>query len=206
MTQEQKKKRRGIPLWACILFVFACMAAWPFVLPLACAPLGQARPGPVAHDCRSQLKLGWKYLRYYIPEMEKDEAWTPPPDWTVQDLILETDYPLFMSCPVHFLQENFGKKKQGYLVFPVSASVVFDESLQPSVPIVMDLPGAHGKFGTNVLYSDGTVNPLTTEEAEKLVAEQSPVPLQPAYANVRGEDGEFHLVRVQPASKPTETP
>ena len=203
MTPEEKK-RRGIPLWAFLLFVFACMAASPF----SCwwVPLGQARPEPVAHDCRSQLKLGWKYLRYYIPETEKDEAWTPPPDWTVQDLVLETDYPLFMSCPVHFLPENSGKKKQGYLVFPVAASVVFDESLQPPVPIVMDLPGAHEKFGTNVLYSDGTIKILTKEEAEKLVSEQSPVPLKPAYVNVRGEDGSFHLVRTQPASKTTETP
>jgi hypothetical protein len=39
-------------------------------------------------------------------------------------------------------------------------------------------PGAHREFGTNVLYSNGDVKTLTLEEAEKLVAEQSPVPLE----------------------------
>ena len=34
------------------------------------------------------------------------------------------------------------------------------------------------KLGANVLYSDGTVRRLTTGEAEKLFAEQSPVPLK----------------------------
>ena len=168
----KKKKRQGIPLWVVILFFFACIAVWR----IWSVPLGQASPSAVAEDCRSQLKRGWKYLRYFIQNEKKDEA--PPSDWTVQDLIQETDYPIFMSCPVHFLQENFGKKRQGYLVFPVSASLVFDESLQPPVPIIMDLPGAHKKYGTNVLYSDGTVQVLTTRVAEKLVAEQHPVPLE----------------------------
>ena len=66
-----------------------------------------------------------------------------------------------------------------YLVFPVSASAVLDGSLQPPVPILMCPPGAHGgKRGTPVLYSDGSVKSLTTEEAKKLVAEQSPIPLK----------------------------
>ena len=67
---------------------------------------------------------------------------------------------------------------QPYLVFPVPASVVLDGSLPEPVPILMCPPGAHGKRGSNVLYSDGTVNRLTTEDAEKLVAEHSPVPLK----------------------------
>ena len=65
-----------------------------------------------------------------------------------------------------------------YLVFPVPASVVLDGSLQQPVPILMCPPGAHGDKRTPVLYSDGTVNRLTAEEAEKLVAERSPVPLK----------------------------
>lgn len=35
-----------------------------------------------------------------------------------------------------------------------------------------------GKLGANVLYSDGTTKAMTSEEAEKLVAEKSPVPLE----------------------------
>ena len=66
-----------------------------------------------------------------------------------------------------------------YLVFPVPASVVLDGSLPEPVPILMCPPGAHGdKRGSNVLYSDGSTKSLTVEEAEKLVAEQSPVPLK----------------------------
>ena len=66
-----------------------------------------------------------------------------------------------------------------YLVFPVSASAVLDVSLQPPVPILMCPPGAHGdKRGSIVLYSDGSTKSLTVEEAEKLVAEQSPVPIK----------------------------
>ena len=68
--------------------------------------------------------------------------------------------------------------RQPYLVFPVPALVVFDDSLQPPVPIVMCPPGAHRKYGTNVLYSNGDVKTLTLEEAEKLVAEQHPMPLK----------------------------
>ena len=66
-----------------------------------------------------------------------------------------------------------------YLVFPVPASAVLNGSLPEPVPILMCPPGAHGdKRGSVVLYSDGSTKSLTTEDAEKLVAEQSPVPLK----------------------------
>ncbi len=67
-----------------------------------------------------------------------------------------------------------------YHVFSVPAMLVFQRSEDAApIPIVMDLPGEHGEErGSMVLYSDGTVRRLTTEEAEKLVAEQSPVPLK----------------------------
>ena len=75
-----------------------------------------------------------------------------------------------------------------YLVFPVSSSVVFDESLQKPVPILMCWGGAHdGKRGSMVLYSDGSQKCLSTEEAEKLVSEQSPVPLEIIFET--GHDG-----------------
>jgi len=123
-----------------------------------------------------------------------------PPEWTVADLIREavrldrqkthppTPESAFSCQAAH----------QPYLVFPVSASVVFDRSLPEPVPILMCPPGEHGKkaswfkkppkfasapdnawkYGTPVLYSDGTVGILSTEDAEKLFKEQSPVPLE----------------------------
>ena len=77
-----------------------------------------------------------------------------------------------------------------YLVFPVPASVVLDGSLQQPVPILMCPPGAHGDKRTPVLYSDGTVNRLTAEEAEKLVAERSPVPLKIVFESNPETEGE----------------
>ena len=78
-----------------------------------------------------------------------------------------------------------------YLVFPVPASAVLNGSLQPPVPILMCPPGAHGdKRGSVVLYSDGTVNRLTTEDAEKLVAEHSPVPLKIVFEAEPEEGGD----------------
>ena len=77
-----------------------------------------------------------------------------------------------------------------YLVFPVLASAVLDGSLQPPVPILMCPPGAHGDKRTPVLYSDGTVNRLTTEDAEKLVAEHSPVPLKIVFESKPEEGGD----------------
>jgi len=94
---------------------------------------------------------------------------------------LEKDY---LCRSVHFERKAFHLRRKRtevvrqYLVFPVPASAVLDGSLQPPVPILMCPPGAHGKLGSNVLYSDGSTKRLTTEEAEKLVAEQSPVPLK----------------------------
>ena len=80
---------------------------------------------------------------------------------------------------------------QQYLVFPVPASAVLDGSLQPPVPILMCPHGAHGeKRGSMVLYSDGSTKSLTAEEAEKLVAEQSPVPLKIIFKAEPEEGGE----------------
>ena len=78
-----------------------------------------------------------------------------------------------------------------YLVFPVPASAVLDGSLPEPVPILMCPPGAHGdKRGSNVLYSDGSTKSLTVEEAEKLVAEQSPVPLKIVFESEPETEGE----------------
>ena len=66
-----------------------------------------------------------------------------------------------------------------YHVFSVPATLFFQHSeiaTANPVPIVMDSPGAHGKLGANVLYSDGSVKRLTSEEVEKILAEFSSVP------------------------------
>ena len=77
-----------------------------------------------------------------------------------------------------------------YLVFPVPASAVLDGSPSEPVPILMCPPGAHDKRGSIVLYSDGSTKSLTTEEAEKLVAEQSPVPLKIVFEAEPETEGE----------------
>ena len=126
-----------------------------------------------------------------------------PPEWTVADLIREavrkdrqSPHPMEEK---YFICRNISKVREcdfpydlrPYLVFPVPASVVFDESLQKPVPILMCWPGAHdGKHCSMVLYSDGTTNPLTPEEAEKLVSEYSPVPLEIEFETGPEEDRE----------------
>ena len=85
-----------------------------------------------------------------------------------------------------------------FLVFPVSASVFLKDNQAPRVPILMDRPDSHresaflmsmfslyhwhwnkGKLAntSRVLYSDGSIETLTREDAEKLIAEKSPVPI-----------------------------
>jgi hypothetical protein len=83
-----------------------------------------------------------------------------------------------------------------YLVFPAPASVLLQEpEPHKRIPIIMDPPDAHneGKWTmficrlfisrsaeyastARVLYADGGIRILSREEAEKLVAERSPVP------------------------------
>ena len=138
-----------------------------------------------------------------VPAGEEFEL---PPEWTVADLIREAARkdrqaasPIeeeFFSCRNISYVRSFPYLKRArtevvrpYLVFPVPASVVFDDSLQPPVPILMCPPGAHGKYGSKVLYSDGSTIILTAEEAEKLVAEQSPVPLKIEF-ETKPEEGE----------------
>ena len=67
-----------------------------------------------------------------------------------------------------------------YRVFSLPAALCFqhkENATANPVPIIMDAPGAHGKLGSNVLYSDGSFKLVPPEEAEKLVSEYSPVPL-----------------------------
>ena len=174
----------------CLIAVLVIMALF-FLGLMLLPPLGQPSEHSCAVNCFGNLMQDWSILRWGLSYDNGDEAWTPPPDWTLVDLIHEYesrkyDYPpVFRGC-VHIrpqtwieeIRDSRETERQHYLVFPVPASVVFDDSLQPSVPILMCPPGAHREFGTNVLYSNGDVKTLTLEEAEKLVAEQSPVPLE----------------------------
>ena len=174
----------------CLIAVLVIMALF-FLGLMLLPPLGQPSEHSCAVNCFGNLMQDWSILRWGLSDDNGDEAWTPPPDWTLVDLIHEYesrkyDYPpVFRGC-VHIRPQTWIEEirdcreteRQHYLVFPVPASVVFDDSLQPSVPILMCPPGAHREFGTNVLYSNGDVKTLTLEEAEKLVAEQHPVPLE----------------------------
>ena len=121
-----------------------------------------------------------------------------PSEWTVADLLREAARRDRKAPHPPTPERSFicRAAQQPYLVFPASASVVFDQSLPEPVPILMCPPGEHGKgapwfrkppkfasppgepwkYGTPVLYSDGSVKVLTTEDAEKLVRELSPVP------------------------------
>ena len=83
---------------------------------------------------------------------------------------------------------------RSYLVFPAPASVLRLEKEPEHVPIVMDRPDAHeeGVFVTTayrlirekdpvnvrVLYSDGTLEVVSREAAERLVSAYSPRPIE----------------------------
>ena len=148
-------------------------------------------PKRTVSRCNSHQR--WIYrIMSEVPDGEGVEL---PPDWTVADLIREavrkdrqSSHPLpeetficrnVRDVRVFLVRRQRVEVNSPYLVFPAPASVVFDKSLQQPVPILMCRPGAHdGKHSSMVLYSDGTTKPLTPEEAEKLAAEQSPVPLE----------------------------
>ena len=109
---------------------------------------------------------------------------------TIRDLVRE------MVQQREFLQEFLlcAETKEPYHVFPVPADLFFRHidgrsATANLLPVAMCRPDVHHmihagwcgwlkKYGVLVLYSDGTVKSLTMEEAEKLVAEQHPVPLE----------------------------
>ena len=152
-------------------------------------------PNPKAVSAAFRAKCGSNQQQIYklMCEFSGEEGVELPPDWTVADLIRaavrkdrQSPYPQRFICrnvryvrSFPYLKRERTEVNAPYLVFPVSASVVFDDSLQSPVPILMCPPGAHGKNGTMVLYSDGSTKKLTAEEAEKLVATQSPYQLLP---------------------------
>ena len=128
------------------------------------------------------------------PPRDKVEPMEITPDMTVADLIREALRQDLLDesglrCP---------QSKEPYLVFSEPASVLLQEpEPHKRIPIVMDPPDAHdeGKwtmficrlffsrsaeyaFTARVLYADGGIEILSREEAEKLVAEHAPVPIE----------------------------
>ena len=176
------------------LFILAQISFW------------QENPKAVSTALRVICGHNQKQIYKLMCEVSGEEGFDLPPEWSVADLIREAarkDFQTYLARQGESAAEmgrrlernylcrsvHYGRKfpylrrerkevAQPYLVFPVPASVVFDDSLQPPVPVLMCQPGAHGKYGSMVLYSDGSTKKLTAEEAEKLVAEQSPVPLE----------------------------
>ena len=145
--------------------------------------------------CRAVCVGKQRSIYRIMSEVPDGDGFELPPEWTVADLIREAvrkDRQSSLPLPekafvcrnvrderVFLVRRRRMEVDAPYLVFPVPASVVFDQSLQQPVPVLMCPPGAHGdKRGSMVLYSDGSTKSLTAEEAEKLVAEQSPVPLE----------------------------
>jgi hypothetical protein len=154
----------------------------------------EARSTASLAQCASQQRVIYRIIR----EVPTGEEFELPPEWTVADLIREAvGKERLASSPIpeknYFCRDvrRGGREDvlQPYLVFPAPASVVFDDSLQPPVPILMCPPGAHGKLGSSILYSDGSVRRLSAENAEKLVAEKSPVPLKIDFESKPEESG-----------------
>ena len=134
-----------------------------------------------------------RWIYKFIREVPGGEGFELPSEWTVADLIREavrkdrqSSHPIqekelicrnIRKVRVHafpYLRRERVEVTSPYLVFPVPASIMFDDSLQLPVPILMCPPGAHDQDGSMVLYSDGSTKKLTTEEADKLVSEYHP--------------------------------
>ena len=171
--------------WHGCLIALCVVAALAFLFLLFLSQLGRARPETVAAACRSDLKQAYRSMGRFIRD-HAEEGSEIPPDWTIPDLIREWHYDwkvFFCPVPDFFYRDP-------YLAFPVPALILLNPEQEP-VPILMCRPGIHGKYGTPVLYSDGSVQVLTTEDAEKLVKERSPVPLEVKRPEDRtGQDAE----------------
>ena len=158
--------------WHGCLIAVLVMMAFLFLVLLFLSQLGKPRPETVAVACRSDLKQAYQSMGWFIKD-HAEEGCEIPQDWTIPVLIREwylDGKTFFCPSPDFFYRDP-------YLAFPVPASILLNPEQEP-VPILMCHPGVHGEYGTPVLYSDGTVNVLTTKYAENLVAELSPVPLE----------------------------
>ena len=158
-----------------------------------------------ASDCMSQLHCigdGLYYLTHPDKMSEEQRGEIEPvkvtPDMTVADLIREAMRQKMISRRPHVDYLCCARTGEPYLVFPAPASVLLQEpEPHKRIPIVMDPPHAHDEsesltfvcrlfYGfcvkyistARVLYADGGIGTISREEAEKLVAKYSPVPLE----------------------------
>ena len=139
-------------------------------------PLGQPSEKGYYTDCSSKLIQLEKQI-YWLTKVDKERE--KPENWSVCDLIRD-DLSQYEGENRRMAELNLScsKDHQAYLIFPVSAYIgLYEESVQPPVPVAMCHPGVHEKPGTPVLFSDGTVKALSQKEAEALMAGQS---LRPA--------------------------
>lgn len=125
----------------------------------------------IAADCAGHLHQ----IGHYLNRMANGNDSEALNGATIPDLLREAAHSgeldeTLLHCPADGAP---------YHVLSVPAMPVFlrSEDAAP-VPIVIDAPGAHGKLGSNVLYSDGSFKLVPSEEAEKIIAGFSSVPLE----------------------------
>ena len=160
---KARKLRRIIDACLSLLIVAACVLILWFVQ-IKGEPANKEKA--LLASCASQQSCLYKMMQVYDIE--------PQPGWTVADWFQAAQKAKHGSASPLPEEEFFcTKNRQPYLIFPVPASVLFTAP-DPPVPVLMCSPGAHGGYGTNILYSDGTIVPVSREEAEKLVSEYSP--------------------------------
>jgi len=157
-----------------------------------------------AMRCSTQLKEISESLDCLIypdkmSESMRDEVETVEitPDMTVADLIREAVRQGILSEGRNGKYLCCPRSGEPYLVFSEPASVLLQKPEPHNrIPIIMDPPDAHDEsrltmfisrlfhfhstkyaFTARVLYADGGIETLTRGEAEKLVAERSPMPI-----------------------------
>ena len=169
----EEKMRKS---WHGCLFAALLLIASLFLGIITLPPLGQPSEKGYYMDCSSKLILLEKKI-YWLTKVDKERE--KPDNWSVCDLIRD-DLSQYDGESRRGAELNLScsKDHQAYLIFPVSAYIgLYEESVQPPVPVAMCHPDVHEKPGTPVLFSDGTVKALSKKEAEALMAGQS---LQPA--------------------------
>ena len=124
-----------------------------------------------AADCASHLHQ----IGHHLSLMAKEKDSEALKGATIPDLLREAAHSgeldeTLLHCPA---------TGAPYHVLSVPAMPVFQRSEDASpIPIVIDASGAHSKLGSNVLYSDGSFKLVPPEEAEKIIARFSSVPIE----------------------------
>ena len=176
--KNDEKTTAGCSKW--LLWTIVIGFVGIFMLLFMLPPFGQPSEKSYYIDCSSKVAHIGRFIDWLAKERKEEEK---TDECSACDLIRE-----YMNQYGDNIKVNFkcSKDHQAYLIFPVSADIdLYEESVQPPVPVAMCHPGVHGKFGTPVLYSDGTVKALSQKEAEALIAGQT---LQPAF-EARPEEG-----------------